>query len=216
MKPEITVTVQVTAADLFKFMARHTYTKLSGIVGVLFSLGAFGILIATWGTVNPQYIIILIICSLMFTVLSPWMLWGRARRQAKRNPSVCQPMTYTFGGSSLTMEQGDQKVKVPYDALYRVKATKNYVYIYSNTIRANILPKRQLEGKADEIVNRIRRLLRFQAQASMLAIYGAAFSPDAVQKVCSIELHGGLSRVNVHLPSGHGVKRARRISHAAG
>lgn len=150
-KDMVEVSVQVEVMDLFFFMFQHTYRSISGICGVLFSVAAFFVLLWTWGTVSTSYMVLLAVCSVLFTVINPIMLFVKAAKQAALNPSVKTPTVYFFGEKEFVMKQGKEEASAQYSSLYRIRNTKRYIYLYGTANRANIISKKQLGIQAQRV-----------------------------------------------------------------
>lgn len=153
---EIKATITVNAKDLFSFMLQHTYRCVGGVLSLMFSIGAFILLLNCFTEVDTAYKIILIISSLLFTVINPLMLLRRAQKQVKRNPGFSTPIEYTFTQKGFTMQQGEEKATAEWKDLWKVRDGKKYLYLYGNTVRANIIPKSQLGGQAQELSQMIK------------------------------------------------------------
>lgn len=159
---EIRANITVDAKDLFSFMLQHTYRCVGGVLSLLFSIGAFILLLNCFTTVDISYKIILIICSALFTVINPLMLLQRAKKQVKRNPGFSVPIEYTFTKKGFTMQQGEEKATAEWKDLWKIRDGKHYLYLYGNTVRANIIPKKQLGDQAQELSKMIKEGRRLQ------------------------------------------------------
>ncbi|MBP3543304.1 MAG: YcxB family protein [Lachnospiraceae bacterium] len=153
---EIKATITVNVKDLFSFMLQHAYRCVGGVLSLLFSIGAFILLLNCFTEVDTAYKIILIISSLLFTVVNPLMLLRRAQKQVKRNPVFSTPIEYTFTKKGFTMQQGEEKATAEWKDLWKVRDGKKYLYLYVNTVRANIIPKSQLGAQAQELSQMIK------------------------------------------------------------
>ena len=156
MEKEIKVTITVTAKDLFWFMLQHTYRSVGGVLSLLFSLAAFGMLLYCFDSVDFPYQVVLIISSLLFTVINPFLLFLRSAKQVKKNAAFSVPIEYIFTKKGFTMQQGDQRADALWSDLWRVRDGKHYLYLYGNSIRANIVPKSQLNGQAQALSQLIK------------------------------------------------------------
>ena len=67
----------------------------------------------------------------------------------------------------------------------------------------------QQDGRELRVVRAVGAVLRFQADAAMLLIPGAALARHAVQKVAGIELHRRLGGENGKPPAAFGVGKLR-------
>lgn len=160
MGKEIKASITVTGKDLFFFMLQHTYRCVGGVLSLLFSVGAFLLLLNCFTEVDTAYKIILILSSLLFTVINPFLLYRRSVKQVKRNPGFMEPMEYTFTKKGFKMEQGGEKAEADWKDLWKVRDGSKYLYLYANTVRANIIPKNQLGEQAQELSQLIREARR--------------------------------------------------------
>lgn len=156
MEKEIKASVTVTAKDLFCFMLQHTYRSVGGVLSLLFSVGALGLLLYCFDSVDWPYRVTLILASLLFTVINPFLLYRRSLKQVKRNPGFSVPIEYTFTRKGFIMKQGEGQAEALWSDLWRVRDGKHYLYLYGNSVRANIIPKNQLNGQAPKITQLIK------------------------------------------------------------
>ncbi len=119
MEKEVKVTVTVTAKDLFWFMLQHTYRSIGGVLSLLFSLAAFGMLLYCFDSVDFPYQVVLIISALLFTVINPLLLFLRSVKQVKKNVGFSVPIEYIFTKKGFTMHQGEQKADALWSDLWR-------------------------------------------------------------------------------------------------
>lgn len=157
MDNTIQTSIKVTTKDMFFFMLQHTYRSVSGVCGLLFSAVSFAAMIRTWGTMDTSYTVLLAVCSALFTVINPLMLYTRSAKQVALNPAMKTPIIYTFSELGFTMKQGKEEAKAQYHNLYRVRNTKNYIYLYGTGTRANIISKKQLGGQAQAVTDMVKK-----------------------------------------------------------
>lgn len=150
------VSVKITSDDMFQFMLYHTYKGISGKISIV--LGVFAIIfaIASWGQVTTNYSLILIFIGLLFLVYQPYTLYRKSVNQVKKNPVFKDTLTYEFSDEGISVSQNDQKVNFIWQDIYYVKNRKKYILVYTSRIHAYILPKMQLDKRADDIVKLAR------------------------------------------------------------
>ncbi len=151
----VQVSIKVETMDMFFFLLQHTYRSIAGICGVLFSVAAFIVLLWTWGTVSTSYMVLLAVCSALFTIINPFMLLSKSAKQIVLNPAMKTPIIYQFGENGFTMKQGKEEASAEYRSLYRIRNTKNYIYLYGTGTRANIISKKQLGQQAQKVTELI-------------------------------------------------------------
>ena len=113
----VDVTLTVTAKDLWAFSMYHTNAGLMGIFNLLFTLAALYLLIFRWSSTTTPYRCLLVICVLVLhTVWQPFLLWTKAKKQAKR-PAVKDPMRLVFDDEKLTVSQTDNQAEFTWEQM---------------------------------------------------------------------------------------------------
>lgn len=148
---EINFDVDLGTGDLFSFMMRHTYSGISGIFGVIISLGSLIICAVKFKELDTTAIIALIIIGLIFTVIQPLMLYNKARIQVKRNKNINAKLHYKLADEGITVSQGENEAKVNWYDIRKKVVTGKALYLYMSPVRAFIFPKTQCDGSFDEI-----------------------------------------------------------------
>lgn len=141
---EIKISVKLTAKEMFDFMMKHTYSTFSGYIGLILSISALLGFIATFNNeaVTIQYKIVLILTALLFTVIQPFMLYNKSKKQVEQNENVNKPMEYVFDTSKIKVSQGEESVEYEWNQVIKIISSKTSVFLYTAKYRAFILPKR--------------------------------------------------------------------------
>ena len=148
--------VRLGKKELFRFLFYHMYFRPVGliylIVGVLSMGGGIYYLI-----LQNTSGIFLILISLVYFVLQPILLWGKAANQAK-NPIFASDTYYEFSETGIKVwQEGVEPSELQWQNVWRVvKAAKDY-YIYVDAAHGNIIPKESFQfdtSSLDEIVKR--------------------------------------------------------------
>ena len=149
---EIDIDVDLDTNDLYSFMLRHTYSGISGIFGVIISLGSLVICALKYKELDRTAIAALIIIGLIFTVIQPVMLYSKAKTQVKRNKNINAKLHYKLAEEGITVTQGEQTAQVKWYQIRKKVVTANAVYLYMSPVRAFIFPKKQCGGVFGEMV----------------------------------------------------------------
>ena len=82
---EVKAKVQLTTKEMYEFLMRHTYSSMSGFIGLVLSIGGFVGFFYMLGMPNasPLYLGALLLTGLLFTVIQPLMVLKNAKKQAK-------------------------------------------------------------------------------------------------------------------------------------
>ena len=117
---------------------------------LIFSLAALYLLIFRWSTTTVSYRCLLVVCALIFTVWQPFLLWNKARKQAKR-PAVKNPMRLIFDDEKLTVSQEENSADFTWEQMGRLDAKSSMYILYMDRVHAYLIPKETL-GEQEENV----------------------------------------------------------------
>ncbi len=156
---EIQFDVDLTVPELYKFSIRHTYLSVSGVVGLLISIGSLVICALRYAVLDRTTVIALVIIGLLFTVVQPIMLYSKAHTQRRRNQDINAPLHYCLGEEGIHVSQGEQQVLVHWYEVRKMVQTGTAVYLYMSPVRAFIFPKSQCGDRFAEMINMIRTMM---------------------------------------------------------
>lgn len=157
---EIVFRVELTAKDLYRFSMHHMYTGLSGIFGVIFSLGCWIFLGVRYSALDVSAKVVLFVLGLLFTVIQPAMLYMKARTQVKRNKNVNACLQYKMSEDGIMITQGDQSASVKWYEVRKKVISGESIYLYMSPIRAFIFPKSQCGDDYNTINKMITEKMR--------------------------------------------------------
>lgn len=140
---EIEFDVELTVKDLYGFSMRHTYTGISGIFGLIISLGSLVICGIQFKQLDTTARIALLIIGCLFTVVQPIMLYTKAKTQVKQNENINSALHYKLAEEGIEVSQGEQTVFVKWFDVRRKVETGKAIYLYMSPVRAFIFPANQ-------------------------------------------------------------------------
>ena len=108
---ELEFNIDLTTGELYRFSMRHTYCSVSGAVGVLISLGSWGICATRYQTLDRTAFIALIIIGCLFTIVQPVMLYQKAWKQKKQNEAINAVHTIVYLRTALLCRRGSRRQK---------------------------------------------------------------------------------------------------------
>ncbi len=156
---EIRFQVDLSVSELYVFSMRHTYCSASGVFGLLLSFGSLAACALRYETLDGSAKMALIIIGLLFTVVQPVMLYGKAFMQRRRNQDINATLQYCVSEEGIEVSQGEQQVQVPWYDVRKMVQSKNAVYLYMSPVRAFIFPRKQCGERYEEMISLIRAML---------------------------------------------------------
>ncbi len=141
---EIKLKVELSAGEMFNFMMKHTYSSMSGYIGLILSACALVAFVMTAGNgeISITYKLVLILTALLFTVVQPVNLYMRSKKQVKNNENINKPLQYSFTDSLIHISQGEEQADYEWSQVAKITSSKSCLFLYVSKYRAFILPKR--------------------------------------------------------------------------
>jgi hypothetical protein len=84
--------------------------------------------------------------GLFFTVYTPIGMKRKVRRQMKEQEAAA--VTYTVTEDGIVVSQSEEHANLPWEEVFRLKATGSSLILYITSVRANIIPFRCLGDDA--------------------------------------------------------------------
>lgn len=151
--------IRLTAGELYVFSMHHTYSAVSGIAGLIISLGSLAICAIRYKYLDKTAVMALIITGLLFTVVQPVMLYWKAKVQVKKNESINSVLHYRISEEGIEVSQGGQQAFVKWYEVRKKKLARNAMYLYMSPIRAFIFPKSQCGGQFDTALDIVNEMM---------------------------------------------------------
>ena len=147
-----TKSVKMTFPALYSYVINTNYRSVSGILGLVLSLGAIVLLGTSFRAMSSGQRVVFILIALMFTVINPAALAFKTYRQLKLSPSYKHPLEYTFSDDGIGVSQGEQHMELEWKAIYRLLLTKQMLAVYTNRIHAFVIPLSELGDEKGKIL----------------------------------------------------------------
>ena len=148
---EIEFDVELTVKELYAFSMRHTYGGISGIFGLVISLGSWAVCALRFASLDNTARMALFIIGCLFTIVQPVMLYSKARAQIRQNKNINASLHYCLAEEGITVSQGEQEAFVRWCDIRRKVSSSGALYLYMSPVRAFIFPKEQCGGQYEEI-----------------------------------------------------------------
>ena len=136
--------VKMTEKAMYDFLLYHTYTKVSGMVGVIFGflMFLFGVKQVAEGQAETS--VFFFFLAFFFLVFTPVILRKRAKEQVKHTPMFQEPIHYELTDKGVAVSQGEQKTLNKWKDFERAVATNQSIILYVTRMRALIFPRKDL------------------------------------------------------------------------
>lgn len=148
---EIRFSTTVVVKDMFDFLMRHTYVSISGIFGVLLSIGAIVLFLYNYNKQEMFYNVLLLLIAAVFLIIQPIQLWIKAAKQVKLNPMFKEALYYTLNEEGIIVTQKEETLSLKWEEIKKVVESKRNIIIYVTSVSAYILPKNQLQMQLSDI-----------------------------------------------------------------
>lgn len=157
--PQIRFEVKLGVNDLWKFSMYHSMGGFKGVFNVAFTLAALYVLVARWSVLTGPYKLLLVGCALLFTVWQPFLLYNKARKQAKL-PVMQKPMILTFSKEGLKVEQNEQQATFTWEQMGRMDRVSTMVVLYMDRVHAYLLPDSVMGEQKEAFLEMARTYLK--------------------------------------------------------
>ncbi|MBQ8591155.1 MAG: YcxB family protein [Lachnospiraceae bacterium] len=141
--------VKMTAAALYDYMLRHTYTSPSGLLGTI----AGALLVVASLTVEGGTLYF--IAGLVILLYLPWSLFIRSRKQILANPAFKEALHYCLDEEGITVSQKDLTETIPWDTMQKAISTGKSIIVYTSPINAFIFPRKEMGDLTIQVIEHI-------------------------------------------------------------
>lgn len=143
----IELDVQMTYADMYRFNLYHAYHNSQGVMSVVLGVLLVCISLLSWSDGNLTKNVLYLAAAVLVVCYVPINLRARVKKQMKNNELFAKPLHYTFDENGITTTFDGQSVTMPWIRLYKLVSTKRMVLLYGGRIRANVIPRDQMDAE---------------------------------------------------------------------
>ena len=147
--------VKMTTKVMYQFLIHYTYTQVGGIIGTAFGGISLGIGIHEWGLGEYSFGLICFAFALIFLVMPPITLRGKAKKQVVDSGLLDVVIDYELAEEGITTTQGDSVSKLKWEELLKAVTTNNSIIVYITKVHVFIFPKKDLGEQYIAVVNMI-------------------------------------------------------------
>lgn len=153
---EVKAKVQLTTKEMYEFLMRHTYSSMSGFIGLILSIGGFigFFYMLRMPNASPLYLGALLVTGLLFTVVQPLMVLKNAKKQAKLYEE--DALEYVISKKGIDVKQGDRTGFSKWDDVTKITSSKNIIIMYTTRVHAYVIPRAALGDQTDVLKTIVR------------------------------------------------------------
>lgn len=156
------ITVNMNKKALTDFVMRSYYCKLSGIMSIILGLGGLVFLVWNLMSENPTMRNILLFgaVAVICLVINPVTLLSKAKKQLATNPSYKAPVNYELRPENLKISVGEESQELEWNNIYRLRASKSMVAVYTSPYHAFVIPTDELGDDRAIVLSRLVQYTR--------------------------------------------------------
>ena len=156
-EPSIELNVKIGTKELFSFLMKHTYSGLSGVIGLVISVAALVLFLLGFAEGDPFRIVVLLFLASLFTIVNPAMLWVKAKGQSVKNPLYKDELHYFLNEKEVGLNVNGKKEVIEWSRIMNCKKTKSVYILYTTKIHAILLPVSGMNENKEKIDDLIAR-----------------------------------------------------------
>ncbi len=153
MLPPVIVQAKPEAKDIFAYKMYHSFWCFLGVMRLLVSAAFLSAALLTIGKVETYLTVALFGFGILNPVITPGWYWIQAVSAA----GSCVATTYTFTEKKIRLNDGKKQAELAWESLALTVWLKKELFLYTAPAQALVLPRRQMEKEAEQLLEMIRR-----------------------------------------------------------
>lgn len=139
--------MQMTKNSLYDFMLHHTYSGISGIFSIVFSVAFLiaGCVMYAVGRITVNWLAALIVIAVAMAFSTPFQLRNDAARQMRNNPLYRDPVTFSVSDRGVAMIQNKNKKFFTWKQIRKVRITKKAAGFYYERQYALVMTRKSFD-----------------------------------------------------------------------
>lgn len=153
---EVTFQATMTRKAMYDFLMNHTYKSPAGILRAVFGAAVLALLGVTWKSAESWQIMLYGGFGFLYLLYPPINLYLRSAAQVKTNPIYKNPITYTLSQEGVATAQGENRTKVSWTDIVKVRETGKSLLLYTGKSSCAVLPRESMGEKYSQVREVIR------------------------------------------------------------
>ncbi|MCI8359067.1 MAG: YcxB family protein [Lachnospiraceae bacterium] len=138
---------EVTAMDFWRLVMRRTYRSTAGVCNLVFTAAMFVLVFRFFSTASDFYRGLMLFGCLLFPVIQPLVIYGKARKQAAALP---KGMELKFDEQGLHVKTQEAASDIPWSGIKNVVKEAHMIVVFSDNVHGYLLTDRMLGGRKQE------------------------------------------------------------------
>ena len=143
-KEALTFDVELTERDMVRFNLFHTYSGFQGWFSCIVAVAAFFVAWWSFGKVSGTMTVLYCLIGALILAYIPANIVLSAKHRIRRVPELLAPLHYRVDGQGIGVEKDGDNALLAWDQIFRVRTTKEALYVYSSRVHAYVIPRRCL------------------------------------------------------------------------
>lgn len=143
--------IKLNFKDMYRFNMYQMYSGFHGWSSVILAVIVFVIGGVTYGEVETKRTILYVVFGILFLIYPPLSLYFSAKRALASSAVLQGTLHYLVDEAGFTVSQNGESANLPWDAIYKMVATKSNVLVYSNRTNAYVIPREQLGAQYGDL-----------------------------------------------------------------
>lgn len=140
-------TYRTTAGDLWQLSMYYIYGSMVGVCNLIFTAAVLALTAARWNLSGSGLRILLVFGCLLFPVLQPLMVYGKARKQARANTMETK---IGFDSKGIHVRVGEESSDTGWEKVKRISKKPTMIIVFSDTVHGFVLTNRVLGKQREE------------------------------------------------------------------
>ncbi len=140
--------------EIFAYLMYHSFAGVSGAVRLGISALFLAVAVAAAGDVEWYLTLLLVMVALLNPVVTPISLYMRAISMEKKEKA----MEYQLGEQEIMVSQNGVRRRLPWTSFPLIVWGRKMLILYVDSTHALLLPRRQMEGHEQEILEILKNL----------------------------------------------------------
>ncbi len=151
--------IKLDKNDIWYFSLYSANRAYLGIFNLLFTMASVYFLINSWYELSLSRKILFLVCSLMFSVIQPAILYLKATKQASTD-TIKKGFVLELSKEEILVSQDGNTLNVAWEEVYKTMIRKSMIVIYFAPLRGYLIPNRYLGDTREELENLLKEKTR--------------------------------------------------------